>query len=120
MARKMDDVRGLEWFEQLPCAITVCDKNYRILYMNEMAAEVTAEDGGKALLGTNLMDCHPPKAQRKLRKVMTSGVPNVYTVEKKGVKKMVYQCHWKKRGHVGGLLELTFVLPKTIPHHVRA
>jgi transcriptional regulator with PAS, ATPase and Fis domain len=109
----------LDWFEQLPCAVTVCDRDYTILYMNERAAEVHSEDGGKALIGKSLMDCHPPKAQKKLKKVMASGRPNVYTIEKKGTKKMVYQCHWKKRGRVGGLLELSFELPMDIPHFVR-
>jgi len=107
------------WFEQLPCAVTVCDTKYKILYMNDEAAEVTAEDGGRTLIGKSLLDCHPPDAQKKLREVMASGRPNVYTIEKKGVRKMIYQCHWKKRGRLGGLVELTFVLPKDIPHHVR-
>ena len=109
----------LEWFEHLPCAITVCDRKYTILYMNEKAAEVNEEAGGRALVGTSLMDCHPPDAQRKLRKVMSSGKPNAYTVEKKGVKKMVYQSHWKRNGRVAGLVELYFELPRDVPRHVR-
>jgi len=107
------------WFERLPCAITVCDTRYKILYMNDMAAENTREDGGKALIGKNLLDCHPPEAHRKLRDVMASGRPNVYTIEKKGVRKMIYQCHWKKQGRLVGLMELAFVLPKDVPHHMR-
>jgi transcriptional regulator with PAS, ATPase and Fis domain len=109
----------LEWFEQLPCSVTICDKNYKILYMNDRAAEVSSKHGGKALVGKNLMDCHPPEAQKKLRKVMASGRPNVYTTEKEGVKTMVYQCHWKKSGRVGGLAELSFELPTDLPNFVR-
>jgi transcriptional regulator with PAS, ATPase and Fis domain len=109
----------LEVFEQLPCAVTVCDRKYTILYLNERAAEVHSEDGGKALLGKSLMDCHPPKAQKKLKNVMASGRPNVYTIEKNGTKKLVYQCLWKKRGKVGGLVEFTFELPSDIPNFVR-
>jgi len=111
--------KGLDWFEELPCSITMCDRRYRILYMNDSAAEATASDGGKALIGKNLLDCHPPEAQKKLKRVMASGRPDVYTVEKKGVKEMVYHCHWKKGGRVGGLVELVFVLPDTVPHHIR-
>jgi DUF438 domain-containing protein len=109
----------LEWFEQLPCSVTVCDKNYMILYMNDKAAEVYSEKGGKALVGKNLLDCHPPKAQKKLKKEMASGRPNVYTIERKGTKKMVYHCPWKKRGRVGGLVEFSFELPSDIPNFVR-
>lgn len=107
------------WFEQLPCAITVCDKKYKILFVNDMAAEVAADDGGKALIGKNLMDCHPLKAQKKLREVMASGRPNVYTIEKRGIRKMIFQCHWKRNGRLAGLVEVTFALPKDVPHHIR-
>jgi transcriptional regulator with PAS, ATPase and Fis domain len=109
----------LEWFEQLPCAVTVCDKDYKILYMNDKAAEENSEEGGKALIGKNLMDCHPPEAQKKLRKVMASGRPNVYTTEKRGAKKLVYQGHWRKRGRVAGLVQLSFELPSDMPNFVR-
>ena len=115
----MVSVGNLEWFEQLPCAVTVCDKNYTILYMNVKAAEVSSKEGGKALVGKSLMDCHPPEAQNKLKKVMASGRPNVYTTEKRGTKKLVYHCHWKKRGRVAGLVELSFELPSDMSNFVR-
>jgi DUF438 domain-containing protein len=115
----MVDAVHLEWFEQLPCSVTVCDKDYTILYLNDRSAEVNAQEGGKDLVGRNLMDCHPPEAQAKLRKVMASARPNVYTVEKKGVRKMIYQAHWKKNGRVAGLVEITFELPREVPHFVR-
>jgi len=108
-----------DWFEGLPCAITVCDRRYKILYMNDMAAKVHAQDGGRELIGKSLADCHPPKARQRLREVMASGKPNIYTIEKKGVKKIINQSHWKKDGRLAGLVEITFVLPKRIPHHLR-
>lgn len=110
---------GLEWLEELPCSVTICDKKYKILYMNERAAEASMEDGGKALIGKNLMDCHPPKARAKLRKVMASGRPNVYAIVKRGKKKLVYQCHWKNAGKVAGLAEFSFELPAEVPSFVR-
>jgi len=109
----------LPWFDQLPCSVTVCDRDYTILYLNDRSAEVNASDGGKRLVGRNLLDCHPPEAAKKLRQVMKSGRPNVYTVEKKGVHKVVYQAHWKRRGRVAGLVEITFELPPDAPHFVR-
>jgi len=115
----MASAGNLEWFEQLPCAVTVCDKNYTILYMNDKAAEMSSKEGGKALVGKNLMNCHPPEAQKKLKKVMSSARPNVYTTERKGTKKLVYQCHWRKRGRVAGLVELSFEIPSEMPNFVR-
>jgi hypothetical protein len=115
----MTDNTPLGWFEDLPCSVTVCDKRYKILYLNGRSAEVNASDGGKTLVGKNLLDCHPPDARAKLVKVMASGKPNVYTTEKKGVKKVIFQGHWKKRGRVAGLVEITFELPRHTPHFVR-
>jgi len=110
---------SLEWFEQLPCSVTVCDRKYTILYMNDESAEANSKDGGKALVGTNLMDCHPPEAQKKIRKIVASSRPNVYTIEKKGVKKLVFQGQWKKGGRVSGLVEFVIELPDNMPHFVR-
>ena len=107
------------WFEELPCSVIVCDKWYKILYMNDRAAEDHADDGGRALVGTDLMKCHPPDAQVKLRKVLISGRPNVYTTEENRKKKLVYQCQWKKGGRLGGVVQLVIQLPRDIPHHVR-
>jgi len=95
----------------------VCDEDYEILYLNEKAAKDHAEDGGRALVGKDLMDCHPPEAQERLREVMASGRPNVYTTERKGKKKLVYQCQWKRKGRVGGLVQLVIELPPGLPNH---
>jgi hypothetical protein len=32
---------------------------------------------------------------------------------------MIYQAHWKKNGRVAGLVEITFELPREVPHFVR-
>ena len=109
----------LEWFEQLPCSVMICDRRYTVLYMNDRAAEDHADDGGRALVGTDLMDCHPPAAQAKLRKVLASGRPNVYTTQEMRKKKLVYQCQWKKGGRVGGVVQLVIELPREVPNHVR-
>jgi len=109
----------LEWFEELPCAVTVCDQSYTILYVNDRSAEVNAKDGGKSLVGRNMMDCHPPEAQEKLKRVMASDRPNVYTIERNGVRKIIYQAHWKRKGQPAGLVEITFELPSDMPHFVR-
>jgi len=102
------------WLEQLSCAVTVCDRNYKILYMNDAEAQSTAKSGGKALIGKNLLDCHSPKSQKTLRKIMSSNKPNIYTAERKGIKMMVYQGQWRKKGHVAGLVEIHFQLPRKV------
>jgi transcriptional regulator with PAS, ATPase and Fis domain len=109
----------LEWLDELPCSVMVCDRKYKILFMNDKAAKDHAEDGGRALVGTDLMKCHPPDAQVKLREVLSSGRPNVYTTQERSRKKLVYQCQWKKGGRVSGVVQLVIELPKDIPHHAK-
>lgn len=107
------------WLEELPCSVMICDKNYKILYMNEKSAEDHAKDGGRKMVGTDLMECHPPEAQAKMRKMLASGRSNVYTMQLKRKKKLVYQCQWKKGRSVGGLFQLVFEVPSEIPNIVK-
>jgi hypothetical protein len=51
---------------------------------------------------------------------MSSERPNVYTIEKKGRKKVIFQAHWKRRGRPAGLVEITFELPRRTPHFIRS
>jgi len=113
----MASSKRLEWFDELPCSVIICDKKFKVLFMNDRAAEDHANDGGRALIGTDLMNCHPPDAQVKLRRVLTSGRPNVYTTQEMRKKKLIYQCQWKKGGRVGGVLQLVMELPRDVPHH---
>ena len=50
---------------------------------------------------------------------MASGQPNIYTIEKGGVRKMIYQAHWRTGGRPAGLIEITFELPEPVPHFHR-
>jgi transcriptional regulator with PAS, ATPase and Fis domain len=107
------------WVEEFPGAITVCDPEGIILEMNARAAESFQEDGGKQLIGSNLLNCHPEPARIKLEKIMETRQANVYTVEKKGVKKLVYQTPWYQGGQYMGFVELIVEIPFQMPHFVR-
>jgi PAS domain-containing protein len=108
-----------EWWESLPYSVMVCDRRFRLLYMNEKGSELTSKDGGRALVGTNILRCHPPKAQRRLRKILASGRPFVYTVTEKGRTKMTYEAVWRRDGRIEGLVEIHMLLPQRMPHRVR-
>jgi hypothetical protein len=45
--------------------------------------------------------------------------PNVYTIEKAGVKKLVYQAPWYQDGVYAGVVELAVEIPFKMPHFVR-
>ena len=75
-----------EWLKEFPAAVTVCDANGIILEMNDRAARTFEKDGGYALVGKNLLDCHSDASRGKVQQVLASHEKNVYTIEKNGVK----------------------------------
>jgi len=107
------------WIEGFPGSITVCDPDGTILYMNEHSLESFSGDGGSALIGTNLLDCHPEPARSKLLDLLKNQQANVYTIEKKGAKKLIYQTPWFQDGKFAGLVELSLVIPFAMPHFIR-
>ena len=105
-----------DWVKEFPAAVTVCDADGRIIEMNGQSAEVFAADGGTDLIGTNVLDCHPEPGRSKLRKMMDERGTNVYTIQKKGKKKLIYQAPWYKDGVYAGFVELAFEIPWDLPH----
>ena len=108
-----------EWVKTFPGAVTVCDRDGTILEMNERSVAVFAADGGAALLGTNVLACHPEPSRSKLAAMLASGKANVYTIEKAGVKKLIYQAPWYREGAYAGFVELSLEVPFELPHFVR-
>ena len=109
----------LNWAEEMGAAITVCDSDGIILYMNEKSMVTFEKYGGKNLLGQSLLNCHPEPARSKLDDLLHDPKVNVYTIEKNGIKKMIYQAPWYSGGTYSGLVEISLPLPETIPHFIR-
>jgi transcriptional regulator with PAS, ATPase and Fis domain len=109
----------LSYFDEVSFAVTVCDKNGVIIYMNEKSASTFSKDGGMELIGKSLLDCHPEPARSKLVSLLDSPRVNIYTIEKTGQKKMIYQSPWFENGQFLGLIELSLPLPDDIPHFIR-
>jgi hypothetical protein len=118
----MEDRRAMAsipWAKQFPGGITVCDVAGVILDMNDRAAAAFVEEGGRGLIGSNLLDCHPEPSRTKLQELLAARKVNAYTIEKGGVKKLIYQAPWFEDGEYRGLVEVTLVLPDALPHFVR-
>jgi hypothetical protein len=107
------------WTGSFPGAITVCDRQGIILDMNDQSAEAFSSFGGRERIGENLLDCHPEPSRTKLERMLETGERNVYTIEKNGVKKLVYQVPWFQDGERAGLVELILEIPFELPHFVR-
>lgn len=107
------------WIKESSAAVTVCDEEGIIIDMNNKAIETFKNYGGADLIGKSLYDCHPGESKNKLRQLMDSRKENVYTIEKNGVKKIIYQAPWHRGGQFGGIVEISFEIPQEMPHFVR-
>ena len=107
------------WIEEFPGALTVCDEKGTVIEMNERSVQSFAEDGGVALIGKNILACHPEPARTKLAEMMAGRRTNVYTIEKNGAKKLIYQAPWFRDGEYQGFIELSLEVPFEMPHFVR-
>lgn len=110
-----------DWVYSFPGAVTVANKELKIIYMNEAAATNWASKGGKTLIGGELIDCHNERSRSIIARLIKDGGTNVYTIEKAGKRKLIYQSDWKdQNGEICGLVEVSMVLPENMPHYVRS
>ena len=109
----------MDWTKEFPSSILLCDKNGTITEMNEKAALTFADDGGYGLIGKNLFKCHTDESNKKVKKIMEEKKPNIYTIEKNGIKKLIYQSPWFESGELKGLVELSLEIPFEMPHFIR-
>lgn len=109
----------MNWTDGFLGAITVCDREGIIVYMNEGSKKIFADDGGKSLIGQSLIACHPEPARTKLLEMLAEPKPNSYTIEKRGIRKMIHQTPWMQDGEFKGVVEMSFEIPMELPHHKR-
>ena len=112
-------MKNVSWIKEFPAAVTVTDKDGIILEMNDKACRTFEKDGGKELIGKSLLDCHPEPSRSKVEEMLESRKGNCYTIEKNGVKKLIFQSPWYNRGVYMGLVELSLEIPSEMPHFIR-
>ena len=110
----------VNWKDELPVAITVCDIKGTILEMNKKSAASFAKEGGYDLIGKNLFECHSQDSVNKIHELIAEEKTNVYTIEKNGIKKIIYQSPWFDNGKLKGLVELSFEIPFNMSHFIRS
>lgn len=114
-------MNDLDWVKEFPVAVVVCDVDGVILGMNDKAARAYEAVGGHKLVGSNVLDCHPEPARTKTECLLDAREKNVYTVEKNGRKKLIFQAPWYRNGQYAGFVELSFEISfDSIPHYIRS
>ena len=106
------------WADDVDYAVTIADKECRIIYMNKRSRDTFCKNG-ESLIGNNLMDCHPEHAQKIIQRLLKEGGSNTYTITKNGVNKLIFQSAWKINGEIAGLVETSMILPADMKHFNR-
>ena len=101
----------MDYFKEVNLAVTICDKEGKILEMNDKSRKTFLKPGQEDLIGKNVLDCHPEPAHSLLADMLQNPRTNVYTIEKKGVKKLIYQTPWYVEGEFMGFMELSMEIP---------
>lgn len=119
LPEKRNEQVSIDWENGFNGAITICDLQGTIVYMNQCSIEQFLKYGGEKLLGSNLLDCHPEPSKTKLKQMLENPADNMYTSEKNGLKKIVYQTPWRQNGEIKGIIEISFYLHPEMPHFIR-
>jgi RimJ/RimL family protein N-acetyltransferase len=115
----MDLPSETQWLDGMAVSVVACDTAGVCIYMNERACQTFAKDGGRALLGRSLIDCHPEPARSRLLDMLRTPRANSYTVERSGKKKLIHQTPFFRDGVFAGVVEFAIELPASLPHFVR-
>jgi transcriptional regulator with PAS, ATPase and Fis domain len=108
------------WLEEYDAAITICDLDGIILYMNERSKKsFTKYDDSVVMIGSSLVECHPEPSRTKLLAMLKEPQTNVYTIEKRGIRKLIRQSPWYRDGMFSGVVEISLELPIDLSHHFR-
>lgn len=107
------------WLDGLNLAVTVTDAQGTIIAMNRTAVKGFEADGGEALLGHSVFDCHPEPARTQTAELFATQSANHYTIRKRGQKKIIHQMPWYRDGAFAGFVELSVPIPDDLAHFDR-
>jgi transcriptional regulator with PAS, ATPase and Fis domain len=109
----------MDWIETLDGSVIVTDTEGTLFYMNDKAARQFEKDGGRGLIGKKLSECHSERSNQIIEEMIRTRRNNIYTIEKNGKKKLIFQSPWISGGEFKGLIELSLEIPFEMPHFIR-
>ena len=110
-----------EWIKEFPASITVCDPA-GVIAGDERPGRQNLREG-RRLRAASAATCWTATRTRPAARsevLLAAHEKNVYTIEKNGVKKLIYQSPWFKDGQYAGFVELSLEIPWEMPHFVRS
>ncbi|MCX7875129.1 MAG: hypothetical protein N2321_03060 [Melioribacteraceae bacterium] len=109
----------MDYLNEISAAVTICDEQGTITYMNKKAAESFKDEGGYNLIGQSLLACHSNESNEKIKTLLSEEKNNAYTIEKNGIKKFIYQTPFYENKKLKGLIEFSIEIPLELPHFKR-
>jgi len=109
----------MDWQKNFSGSVIVCDSNLNITYLNEKAKLMFDKEERETAIGRNLTGCHNENSNRIISDIKETLKPNVYTIEKAGITKLIYQSPLLQDNKFNGIVELSLEIPEVIPHHIR-
>jgi len=100
-----------KYWDEYPSAVTICDTDAVIVYMNKKASSLFEKWGGKSLIGKSLYDCHKEKSCKLIANILKTGKVHTYTHEKNGKKNLIHQSPWYQNNIISGIIEINIELP---------
>lgn len=107
------------WVDHAAIAITVADASRSITEMNPTSLATFAKDGGAELIGTDVLACHPEPSRSKLAAMYDSHLPNHYTIQKNGQRKIIHQIPLFEGTVFRGYVEISIPIPDQLQHFNR-
>lgn len=99
------------WSFEVDFPVTLCDKEGKIVGLNQKSIDFFTEDGGADLIGRSLLDCHPEPSRSKLIELLANPRPNTYYSDSSMGKLLVHETPWFVDGTYMGLVEILITLP---------
>ena len=65
----------MDYMKEADVALTVCDKEGKIIYMNDKSRRTFLKPGREELIGKNVLDCHPEPARSQLADMYLTVLP---------------------------------------------
>jgi PAS domain-containing protein len=96
--------------------VVVADENIDIVYLNEAAIRHYEKDGGAALIGRSLLDCHNPESRRQIKEMYEAFArgdlqARQWLIPKDGYARRAMVMPVVQDGQVKGCLELVIEEP---------
>lgn len=108
-----------DWIKDFPGEILVCDTEGVILEMNALAIRNRESVGGASLVGSNMLNCHSEATRPRITSMLEEARRNIYTIERNGIHKLIYQTPWYSDGQYAGFVEFILDIPAEMPHFIR-